>query len=164
MTWPGRKLRSIPPGNLNFDVRRLTWSMAPMGISLRSGGYHNERLQINRIEHVRAKPCCFIIWTTKLTIHFNWLQVSQFVVVSCPSQPPDTTVRLRSEPACGHVLAGLVYSCILRRKHGGLASIQFVKVLGTEKELSDIVEWYGQLYSFWRTTWDERGGGVVNVI
>lgn len=47
-----------------------------------------------------------------------------------------------------------------------LASVQFLRVLGTEEEFSDIVEQYGQLYSFWHnsTTCDEREGGTLNII
>lgn len=127
----------------------LTWSIAPRLISLRVGRYCDGHLKINRIEHVKAKLCCLTIWTTNLTIYFNWLQISQFAVVSWPSQPPDTTVHLRSQPAYGHrrLITG-IYDNILRRKHGVLASVQLLRVLRREEEFSDIVEEHRQLYSF----------------
>ena len=51
-------------------------------------------------------------------------------------------------------------------KHGVLASVQFLRVLGIEEEFNDISEQNGQPYSFWHssTTCDEREGGTLHII
>lgn len=82
--------------------------MASTSVLLRFVGCHNEHLQINRMEHIRAKLCCFLNQTSKLAIHFNWLPTSQFSV-DWPFQSPelsrrcDITVHLWTQLACGHM-------------------------------------------------------------